>query len=209
MTATASTGLSLESWDIARPDGADWIPWGQGSDARAKILANADGYLVVFVQAKVGYRGTPHRHEHAEFLYVIDARVRSQGKDVSAGGRVCRRGRLDPRRHQGIDADDLPERVPCLIVAQRHAAVREAKLARRRAACHGAAFASQGSLRLISATVSLTPGRDAGEARDLRPARRGLLPSDGSRVTDYRAVIGRHVSIRSSSASQSSRSSAI
>jgi hypothetical protein len=85
MTTTASPEPSLEGWAITAPEGADEIPWGQGDDARAKILADADGYLVVLVEAEAGYRGTPHRHEHAEFLYVVDGRVRSQGRELTAG----------------------------------------------------------------------------------------------------------------------------
>src|SRR5262245_29887037 len=86
MTTTPSTPLSLDGWDITRGDDAEWIPWGEGDRARAKVLGRADGYLVVLVEAQVGYRGSPHTHEHAEFLYVIDGCVRNQGQELAAGG---------------------------------------------------------------------------------------------------------------------------
>jgi uncharacterized protein len=85
MTATPSSGLSLEGWDITPTDGPEWIPWGEGDGARARIIGSADGYFVALVEAQVGYRGTPHVHEHAEFLYVIDGRVRTQGQELAAG----------------------------------------------------------------------------------------------------------------------------
>lgn len=85
MTTTPSARPSLEGWDVTRADGAEWIPWGEGDRARAKIIGRADGYVIVLVEAQVGYHGTPHRHEHAEFLYVIDGRVRNQGQELTAG----------------------------------------------------------------------------------------------------------------------------
>jgi hypothetical protein len=85
MTTTHTTVPSLEGWDITRPHGSEWIPWGQGDNARAKVLGSADGYLVVLVEAQAGYRGTPHTHAHAEFFYLIDGRVRSQGQELTAG----------------------------------------------------------------------------------------------------------------------------
>ena len=86
MTTPPATAPSLEGWDITRAGDAEWIPWGDGDRARAKILGRADGYSVVLVEAQAGYRGMPHVHEHAEFLYVIAGRVRNQGQELTAGG---------------------------------------------------------------------------------------------------------------------------
>ena len=85
MTMTPPTAFSLEGWDITRTGDAEWIPWGDGDRARAKVLGRADGYLVVLVDAQAGYRGTPHQHAHAEFLYLIDGCVRNQGQELAAG----------------------------------------------------------------------------------------------------------------------------
>jgi hypothetical protein len=76
---------SLEGWDIISADEADWIPWGQDGNARAKVLGQADGYTVVLVEAEPGYRGTPHHHDHAEFFYLVDGHVRNQGQELHRG----------------------------------------------------------------------------------------------------------------------------
>jgi quercetin dioxygenase-like cupin family protein len=78
--------ISLSGWDIVRNDEADWMPWtGSAGEARAKILGSADGYTVTLVEAQPGYAGTPHEHTHAEFEYVIDGSLRTQGREMSAG----------------------------------------------------------------------------------------------------------------------------
>jgi uncharacterized protein len=84
MSATPVTP-SLDGWDITRVDDAEWVPWGQDGNARAKILGNADGYVVVLVEAEAGYSGTSHRHEHAEFFYLIEGCLRNQGKELARG----------------------------------------------------------------------------------------------------------------------------
>lgn len=84
MNTTTATP-SLAGWDIRRADDAEWAPWGQDGKARAKVLGNADGYLVVLVEAQMGYQGTPHQHEHAELFYLIDGRLRNQGQELTGG----------------------------------------------------------------------------------------------------------------------------
>lgn len=84
MTATESHP-STDGWDINHAPDAQWMPWGSTGDARAKILGSADGYHVVLVEADAGYRGTPHTHEHAEFFYLVDGRIRNQGEELDAG----------------------------------------------------------------------------------------------------------------------------
>jgi quercetin dioxygenase-like cupin family protein len=79
------TDISLEGWDIGSGDAAEWMPWGSGDNARAKVLANADGYMVVLVEAQPGYEGDPHEHAHTEFNYVLDGTLRTQGKAMKAG----------------------------------------------------------------------------------------------------------------------------
>jgi quercetin dioxygenase-like cupin family protein len=78
--------ISLDGWNIVRGDEAEWMPWtGSAGEARAKILGSADGYTVVLVEAKPGYRGSEHEHAHTEFNYVVDGTLRNQGRDMNAG----------------------------------------------------------------------------------------------------------------------------
>ncbi len=78
--------ISLDGWNIVSADEAEWMPWtGSAGEARAKMLGAADGYTVVLVEAKPGYRGSEHEHAYAEFNYVIDGTVRNQGQEMKAG----------------------------------------------------------------------------------------------------------------------------
>jgi uncharacterized protein len=83
------TEHSLDGWSIGRADDVEWAPWGSRGDARAKVLADADGYMIVLVEAEPGYRGDPHEHTNAEFAVVLAGRVRTQGQVVSAGDAVA------------------------------------------------------------------------------------------------------------------------
>ncbi|MDQ4132236.1 MAG: cupin domain-containing protein [Actinomycetota bacterium] len=77
--------ISLQGWDIARADDAEWVPWGSAGNARAKVLGSADGYFVALVEAQPGYQGDPHEHAYAEFFYLIDGTVQNQGEGMKAG----------------------------------------------------------------------------------------------------------------------------
>jgi uncharacterized protein len=79
------TALSLDGWDMKRFDDLEWGPWGSTGDARAKILGNADGYMVALVEAQPGYKGDPHVHDFAEFFYLISGKLRNQGQQMAAG----------------------------------------------------------------------------------------------------------------------------
>ena len=81
----SQTVPSLEGWDIGHEAETDWMPWGEGGKARAKILGSADGYIVALVEAEAGYRGAPHEHSFAEFLYVLDGTLRNQGIAMTVG----------------------------------------------------------------------------------------------------------------------------
>ena len=76
---------SLTGWQLGRFDDVEWSPWGSRGNARAKVLADADGYFVALVEAEPGYAGDPHEHAHPEFLYVLDGVIRTQGVDLEAG----------------------------------------------------------------------------------------------------------------------------
>jgi hypothetical protein len=75
----------LERWDIRRGAEAEWIPWGAGEDAKAKILGQADGYTLTLIQAEVGYTGSYHEHTYAEFFFLVDGEIRNQGQVMKTG----------------------------------------------------------------------------------------------------------------------------
>lgn len=77
--------ISLDGWDIVRAEKAEWVPWGTTGDARAKILGQADGYMVAYVEAEPGYSGDPHVHDYTEFNFVVEGVVRNQGEEMVAG----------------------------------------------------------------------------------------------------------------------------
>jgi uncharacterized protein len=77
---------SLTGWDIANAADVDWAPWGSRGDAKAKLIASADGYIVVIVVAEPGYANDPHVHGFPEFVYVIDGTIHVQGHPLACGG---------------------------------------------------------------------------------------------------------------------------
>lgn len=80
-----SDDYDLTGWNIGRAAEAEWQPWGSRGDARAKVLATGDGYLIALVEAQPGYTGDPHVHTHAEFSFLIDGSYRTQGQEMEAG----------------------------------------------------------------------------------------------------------------------------
>jgi hypothetical protein len=72
--------ITLEGWDIKKFDDVEWAPWGSKGGARAKVLGSGDGYFLSLVEAEEGYRGDPHVHANAEFLFVVDGTLRNQGQ---------------------------------------------------------------------------------------------------------------------------------
>lgn len=79
------TDQLLDRWDIRHAADTEWIPWGEGGKARAKILGEADGYTVTFIEAEAGYVGSPHEHTHAEFFFLVDGEIRNQGRTMKTG----------------------------------------------------------------------------------------------------------------------------
>ena len=79
------TSTLLDCWDIRRSSDTQWISWGEGGKARAKVLGEADGYTVTVIEADPGYSGSSHEHTHAEFFYLIDGEIRNQGQTMRSG----------------------------------------------------------------------------------------------------------------------------
>jgi quercetin dioxygenase-like cupin family protein len=75
----------LARWDIRRGTDTEWMPWGEGGRARAKVLGEADGYTVTLIEAEAGYTGSAHEHTHAEFFYLVDGQIRNQGQVLGTG----------------------------------------------------------------------------------------------------------------------------
>jgi quercetin dioxygenase-like cupin family protein len=76
---------SLDKWDVRRGADVDWIPWGSQGNAKAKVLAEADGYTVALIQAEAGYQSGAHEHAHPEFFYLLDGVIRNQGQVLTTG----------------------------------------------------------------------------------------------------------------------------
>jgi quercetin dioxygenase-like cupin family protein len=77
--------FSMDGWSVGRFDDIEWSPWGSGGNARAKVLANGDGYYVALVQAEPGYVGDAHEHTSTEFLYVLEGALLTQGETLTTG----------------------------------------------------------------------------------------------------------------------------
>ena len=77
--------FSLDGWSIGRFDVAEWSPWGSGGNARAKVLANGDGYYVALIEAEPGYAGDAHEHAFTEFLFVVEGTLLTQGETLTKG----------------------------------------------------------------------------------------------------------------------------
>jgi len=79
------TDQLLDRWDIRHAADVEWLPWGEGGKARAKILGEADGYTVTLIEAQAGYVGTAHEHTNAEFFFLVDGEIRNQGQTMHGG----------------------------------------------------------------------------------------------------------------------------
>jgi quercetin dioxygenase-like cupin family protein len=93
----------MDGWSIGRFDEVEWSPWGSGGTARAKVLANGDGYFVALVEADPGYVGDAHEHTATEFLYVVDGSLRTQGEMMRPGDAYAAAA---GSKHEQFDAPD-------------------------------------------------------------------------------------------------------
>ena len=83
--SAAESVFDLAGWSIGRAAEVDWVDWGSGGLARAKLLASGDGMHLALVEAQPGYRGDPHVHERTEMLHVLDGSVVTNGEVLVAG----------------------------------------------------------------------------------------------------------------------------
>ncbi|QGG93661.1 cupin domain-containing protein [Actinomarinicola tropica] len=75
----------LAGWSIGRSADVEWVPWGSGGSAWAKVLASGDGYHLALVEATPGYRGDRHVHDHTEMLHVVAGEVETNGEVLGPG----------------------------------------------------------------------------------------------------------------------------
>lgn len=82
-TGTADNTHDITGWTFADGNAVDWSP--VGDKVEMKTLAGADGRVIALFRFAAGYVGGTHHHEEAEFSYVLEGDLVSQGVDMSAG----------------------------------------------------------------------------------------------------------------------------
>jgi anti-sigma factor ChrR (cupin superfamily) len=70
-------------WTFIDGNAVDWAP--VGDKVEMKMLAGADGRAIALFRFAAGYVGATHHHEEAEFSYVLDGDLVSNGVPMSTG----------------------------------------------------------------------------------------------------------------------------
>jgi mannose-6-phosphate isomerase-like protein (cupin superfamily) len=70
-------------WTFADSSAVAWQPMGDG--IAMKSLGAADGRMIATFQFQPGYVGGVHQHEDAEFTYILEGSLISQGVVMKAG----------------------------------------------------------------------------------------------------------------------------
>ncbi|MEM9039113.1 MAG: cupin domain-containing protein [Actinomycetota bacterium] len=81
--ASAAATFDLTGWTFGDANAVEWQAIGDG--VSMKMLATADGTAIALFRFEPGYRGTPHHHEQAEFSYVLEGTLLSNGVVMPAG----------------------------------------------------------------------------------------------------------------------------
>ncbi len=68
---------ALAGWTFADSGTISWTPRGEG--VAMKVLGVADGTMIASFQFQPGYVGAVHNHEQAEFTYILEGSLNSQG----------------------------------------------------------------------------------------------------------------------------------
>lgn len=74
---------STEGWTFADSSALDWKEMGPG--VAMKSLGAADGRMLAMFRFDPGYVGGTHDHADAEFTYVLDGSIVSNGVLMEAG----------------------------------------------------------------------------------------------------------------------------
>lgn len=75
--------ISTKGWTFTDSGPMDWQNMGPGVDM--KMLGGADGRVIAMFQFEAGYVGDVHEHTDAEFTYVLDGSIVSNGVLMEAG----------------------------------------------------------------------------------------------------------------------------
>ena len=73
----------ITGWMFADANALDWNPIGE--KVEMKTLAAADGKAIALFRFEAGYVGGTHHHEEAEFSYVLEGDLVSNGVPMSTG----------------------------------------------------------------------------------------------------------------------------
>ncbi len=73
----------IEGWAFADEADVEWIELGPG--VAMKPLGGANGRMIALFRFDAGYAGATHEHVDAEFSYVLDGELVSNGVTMSAG----------------------------------------------------------------------------------------------------------------------------
>jgi len=72
-----------EGWAFADSTTIDWQPVGEG--VAMKMLGAADGRVIAMFKFEPGYVGGTHEHADAEFTYLLEGELISNGVPMAAG----------------------------------------------------------------------------------------------------------------------------
>lgn len=83
MSTTENDTHDITGWTFADGDAVEWATVGE--KVELKMLAGADGKAIALFRFAPGYSGGTHHHEEAEFSYVLDGDLVSQGVEMGPG----------------------------------------------------------------------------------------------------------------------------
>ncbi|MFK8023746.1 MAG: hypothetical protein AB8G26_07260 [Ilumatobacter sp.] len=83
MSTTETTTHDTTGWTFADGAALDWVSMGE--KVEMKMLAGADGKVIAMFRFEAGYSGGTHHHEEAEFSYILEGDLVSNGVEMAAG----------------------------------------------------------------------------------------------------------------------------
>ena len=87
-------------WNFADSGSMPWQPMGEG--IAMKTLGMAGGRMIATFQFQPGYEGGVHDHTDAEFTYILEGSLISQGVLMTAGHAYAAIDRCSPMRFQAL-----------------------------------------------------------------------------------------------------------
>jgi len=105
MSTTEHTTHDITGWAFADGEALDWAPIGDGVDI--KMLGGADGRAIAMFRFAPGYSGATHHHEEAEFSYVLDGDLVSNGVQMGPGHAYAAQAGTDHTEFRTVDGCTL------------------------------------------------------------------------------------------------------